>query len=277
MFNFKTISRIMLVSCLFFQATSISFGAEAPDCKKGSGYVLYANDHGKSDESSNLYVLNLYLKKPELAYPLDLGETGIKEIADIAFLPDGKLFGVTFTRLVTINTVTKKAEFVGDNIGEAYLSEDRWINALAASADGQLYAATRDGELLTIDTETGKGTKVGIYGNDLGSSGDLVFMPDGTLFGTAKRLNTLGETTDLLVRIDQNSGQAEIIGDIGFKEVFGLAVGPQGELLGVADGNGQPRLIKINKHKGRGKLIAPIPDTDGMWGMISRDLCADHL
>jgi len=255
----------------------ISFGAEAADCKKGSGYALYANDHGKSDESSNLYVLNLYLRNSELAYPFDLGETGIKEITDIAFLPDGKLFGVTFTRLVTINTVTKKAEFVGRIIGEAYLSEERWINALAASADGQLYAATRDGELLTIDTETGQGTRVGVYGNDLGSSGDLVFLPDGTLLGSAKRLNTLEETTDLLVRIDQHSGQAEIIGDIGFKQVFSLAVGPRGKLLGVADGNGQPKLIKINRNNGKGKLIAPIPDTDGMWGMISRNLCADHL
>jgi len=277
MFNLKTTTRILLGLCLFVQATNISFGVEATDCKKGSGYVLYANDHGRSDESSNLYVLNLYLKKPELAYPLDLGETGIKEITDIAFLPDARLFGVTFTRLVIINTVTKKTGFVGGIIGKEYLSEERWINALAASADGQLYAATRDGELLTIDTETGKGTKVGVYGNDLGSSGDLVFLPDGTLFGTAKRLNTLGETTDLLVRIDQNSGQADIIGDIGFKQVFGLAVGPRDELLGVADGNGQTKLIKINKHKGKGKLIAPIPDTDGMWGMISRDLCADHL
>ncbi|WP_027157982.1 WD40 repeat domain-containing protein [Methylobacter luteus] len=272
MFSLKTITRIMLVSSLLLEAT----GTEAADCKEGGAYVLYANDHGKSDESSNLYALNLYLRNPELAYPLDLGETSVKEMTDLAFLPSGKLFGVTFTRLLIINTVTQKTEFVGGIIGEAYLSEERWINSLAASPDGQLYAATRDGELLTIDTETGQGTKVGVYGSDLGSSGDLVFLPDGTLLGAAKRLNTLEETTDLLVRIDPHSGLAEIIGDIGFKQVFGLAVGPRGELLGVADGNGQPRLIEINKNNGEGKLIAPIPDTDGMWGMISRDLCADR-
>lgn len=51
-------------------------GTEAAGCKEGGGYVLYANDHGKSDESGNLYFLNLYLRNPELAYPLDLGETG---------------------------------------------------------------------------------------------------------------------------------------------------------------------------------------------------------
>lgn len=268
----RILIRTLLGLCLFLEAMSISFGDEVASCKKGNGYVIFATDHGRSDESSNLYVLNLYLRNSELAYPLNLGETGIKEITDIAFLPDGKLFGVTFTRVVTINTVTKKAEFVGDIIGEAYLSEERWINALAASTDGQLYAATRDGELLTIDTATGKGTKVGVYGNDLGSSGDLVFLPDGTLLGSAKRLNKSEETTDLLIQIDQHSGQAEIIGDIGFKQVFGLAIGPRGELLGVADGNGQPKLIKINMNNGKGKLIAPIPDTDGMWGLISRDL-----
>jgi hypothetical protein len=29
-------------------------------------------------------------------------------MTDLAFLPDGKLFGVTFTRLLIINTVTQK-------------------------------------------------------------------------------------------------------------------------------------------------------------------------
>lgn len=272
MCRLKKLTRTLVASCLFLVAIGINWVTKAADCTKGNGYVLYANDHGRSDESSNLYVLNPYLRNHELAYPLNLGETGIKEITDIAFLPDGKLFGVTFTRLVVINTVTKKAEFVGDIIGEAYLSEERWINALAASAHGQLYAATRDGELLTIDTATGLGTTVGFYGNDLGSSGDLVFLPDGVLLGSARQLNTLEEKSDLLVRIDQHSGQAEVIGNIGFKQVFGLAVGPQGELLGVADGNGQPKLIKINKSNGKGKLIAPIADSDGMWGLISRDL-----
>ncbi|WP_020161450.1 SMP-30/gluconolactonase/LRE family protein [Methylobacter marinus] len=276
MFNLLCSARILLIASLFSQTISTGFGAEASGCKPGSGYVLYANDHSQSDDSSNLYVLNLYLRNTELAYPLNLGETGIREMTDIAFLPDGKLFGVTFTRLVAIDTVTRQGEFVGDIIGEAYLSEERWINALAASVDGQLYAATRDGELLTIDTETGQGNKVGVYGNDLGSSGDLVFLPNGTLYGTARQLNTLEEATDLLIRIDPHSGQAEIIGDIGFKQVFSLAVGPRDELLGVADGNGRPLLIKINKHNGKGRLIAPLPDTDGMWGMIARDLCADH-
>lgn len=277
MFDLKKIIKMLFGSCLILEAEGISYAAEADNCRKAGGYVLYAIDHGRTDGSSNLYVLNLYLKSPELAYPLDLGETGIKEITDIAFLPNGKLFGVTFTRLVAINTLTKTAEFIGDIIGEAYLSEERWINALAASANGELYAATRDGELLTIDTETGQGSRIGVYGNGLGSSGDLVFLPDGTLLGSAKRLDTLEETSDLLVRIDPHSGQAEIIGDIGFKQVFGLAVGQKGELLGVAEGNGQPMLIKINEANGKGKIIAPIPDTDGTWGMVSRSLCPIRL
>ncbi|MGR8942245.1 MAG: hypothetical protein ACU83P_11715 [Gammaproteobacteria bacterium] len=277
MFNLKPIICTLFRSSLFLAGASISVGIEAADCKNSNAYVLYANDHGGSDESSNLYVLNPYLSHPKLAYPLNLGETGIKEMTDIAFLPDGRLFGVTFTRLAVINTVTKRAAFVGGIIGEAYLSEEHWINALAASADGQLYAATRDGELLTIDTATGKGTTVGVYGNGLGSSGDLVFLPDGTLLGSARRLITPIYTSDVLVRIDPHSGQAEVVGDIGFKQVFGLAAGPRGELLGMADGNSQPKLIKINKSNGQGKLIAPLPDTDGIWGMISRKSCADHL
>jgi hypothetical protein len=87
-------------------------GTEAAGRKEGGGYVLCANDRGKSDESGNPYFLNLYLRNPELGYPLDLGKTGVKEMADPAFIPGGKLFGVTFTRLLIINTVTQKTEFV---------------------------------------------------------------------------------------------------------------------------------------------------------------------
>jgi hypothetical protein len=39
-------------------------GIEAAGCKEGGGYALCANNHGKSDESGNLYFLNLYLRNP---------------------------------------------------------------------------------------------------------------------------------------------------------------------------------------------------------------------
>jgi hypothetical protein len=63
-------------------------GTEAAGCKEGGGYVLCGNDHGKSDESGNPYFLNLYLRNPELAYSLDLDEAGVKEMSDLAFLPE---------------------------------------------------------------------------------------------------------------------------------------------------------------------------------------------
>ena len=158
-----------------------------------------------------------------------------------------------------------------------YFQEDRKINALASDNSGQLFAATRDGELLTIDNKTGLGTPIGFYGNGLGSSGDIEFLPNGRLVGSAKQLDMEGGTSDLLIEIDKTSGTATIIGEIGFKEVFGLANAPKNTLFGVADGNGEPKLIKINKVNGKGKFFGSLPDSEGLWGMAARFSCRSWM
>ena len=265
---------LVIVSILSVSMETIATGLgrchEYPE-----NYWLYSNDNGRSNNSSNLYIDNLYFANPQLGYPINVGEIGVKELTDIAFLPDGQLFGVTFTHLVKINLNTKTSEIIGDGIGEDYFQEERKINALASDDSGQLFAATRDGELLTIDAQTGLGTPIGLYGNDLGSSGDIEFLPNGRLVGSAKQLDVEDGTSDLLIEIDKTSGTAYIIGEIGFKEVFGLANAPKNALYGIADGNGEPKLININKKNGKGKLIGSLPDSEGLWGMAARFSCGN--
>jgi hypothetical protein len=86
----------------------------------------------------------------------------------------------------------------------------------------------------------------------LGSSGDLAFSPAGTLFGTA----TGGGATNPLVRINPTTGQATVVGDIGFAAVYGLAFGPDGTLYGAANGETSPSLlITINTTTGVGTAV----------------------
>jgi len=268
--NFYAALAIVATSIVSLDTIATDLGR----CRKNpENFWLYSNDSGQSDNSSNLYINNLYFTNPQLGYPISVGEIGVKEVTDITFLPDGRLFGVTFTHLVKISLSTKTAEIIGDGIGEEYFQEDRKINALASDNSGQLFAATRDGELLTIDARTGLGIPIGLYGNGLGSSGDIEFLPDGRLVGSAKQLDREGGASDLLIEIDKISGSAYIIGEIGFKEVFGLANAPKNALYGIADGNGEPKLIIINKKNGKGELIGSLPDSEGMWGMAARFLC----
>lgn len=264
----------LLTNIAILSASMETIAEDMERCfKNPDNYWLYTNDSGISDDSSNVYINNLYLKKSKLGYPITVGEIGIKELTDIAFHPNGELFGVTFTHLVKINLNTKSAEFIGTGIGEEYFQEERKINALAVDDNGQLFAATRDGELLTINNQTGLGTPIGFYGNGLGSSGDIEFLPNGELLGSAKQLGVVAGASDLLIEIDKNSGAAVIIGEIGFKEVFGLANGPHNTLYGIADGNGEPKLILINKKNGKGKQVGSLPDSEGIWGMSARFVC----
>lgn len=72
------------------------------------------------------------------------------------------------------------------------------MTALEFSPDGTLLGATTDGEVLSINPDSGTASVIGTYGHGLGSSGDLVTAPDGSLLGTATR----GSGDDVLVRID---------------------------------------------------------------------------
>ena len=76
---------------------------------------------------------------------------------------------------------------------------------------------------------------------------------------------------DTLYRVDLATGQATLIGPVGFNDVDGLAFGPDGTLYGAADataGSGSgisDLLIRIDTNSGAGTLVAlwpgwPAPD-----------------
>ena len=217
---------------------------------------LFGVDSGSNDASSTLFRID-----PQTASLCPVGETG-SFITDIAFLPDGRLFAITFTELLEVDLNN------GSTTEIATFDSFCGLNALASDFSGILYAASVCGELVRIDPNTGTATLVGLFGEDLVSSGDLAFDLDGTLYGTA---TASGPSGDLLVRVDVASGLATVIGAIGFSNVFGLAVAPNGDLYGAAnpDPTGTPTLLLINKSSGVGTAVGQLTGASGMFGFAS--------
>lgn len=89
--------------------------------------------------------------------------------------------------------------------------------------------------------------------------------------------------TDSLYRITLETAQATRIGPIGFLDVEGLAVHPDGSLYGAADGSNQRGgvsdvLIRIDPNTGAGNFVAPFADLagqgPGLGGQLDYGLAA---
>ena len=128
---------------------------------------------------------------------------------DLALSTDSDLFGVTFTNLYSID----QNQGVSSMIGGLGVNN---INALGFSGDNQLYAAGTLGDFYTIDTSSGNASLVASIPGFF-SSGDLVFNPESNQFLATSRSGN----TDTLFSIALD-GTATQVGNIGFRDVFGL-------------------------------------------------------
>lgn len=145
-----------------------------------------------------------------------IGSMGVV-MTDIAFDPDGDLFGLSFTGLYSINAASGAATFIG-NHGIA------GGNALVFGAGGTLYAAGSSTGLYSLNTLTGAGTLLG--GMGFASAGDLAFN-GGNLY--------LAATTNQLVQVDLSVPASSFaVGSFGVAGVFGLATGDNDVLYAVA-------------------------------------------
>ena len=83
-------------------------------------------------------------------------------LTDIAFDPNGNLFGISFSSLYSINTSTGAASLIGSGFPAS-------MNALTFSSTGTLYgAATGSNGFYTINPTTGAATLVGNIGSSSG-------------------------------------------------------------------------------------------------------------
>jgi murein DD-endopeptidase MepM/ murein hydrolase activator NlpD len=242
---------------------------------------LYGHDLGDADNSSTLFrVESGWAGVGTHGDAFVVGETTIDKISDIAFTPDGALYGINIVGQLT----TERSQFLRiDPVSGAavVVNADMGVtgNALASDPRGQLYMmSSRSRELYTVDEATGVPTLVGGLATAFFSSGDLAFTQDGRLFGTFLRQFN----NDFLVSIDPSTGVATPIGtDLGFPEVYGLAFGPPGSigcapgctplptrglLYGVATGSSSPQLIAIDTSSGLATALGAISSAPSMGG-----------
>ncbi|MHB1025274.1 MAG: PEP-CTERM sorting domain-containing protein [Desulfobacteria bacterium] len=139
-------------------------------------------------------------------------------MTDIAFAPNGDLYGVTFTDLYKVNQTTGASTLIG-SLG--YFGE----NALVFGKDGTLYAGSDTStNLYSVNTTTGAATVLGNIGYY--SAGDLAFDSGGALYMSSK--------TNQLINIDTTSYVGTSVGPIGYSNVYGFAFGPDGVMYGVS-------------------------------------------
>lgn len=153
-------------------------------------------------------------------------------LLDLAFSPEGELYGVAPDGLYRIDRRTAAVEYIG---GENF--DGSRMNALDFGQDGTLYAAGRNSTLYTVDMLSGKATEVGEIG--FNSSGDLAFTPDGQLY--------LSTTKNSLVWIDLSSGAGTEIGSFGQSEILGMALNVDGTMYGYSYDN----IFTIDMSNGR--------------------------
>jgi len=189
-----------------------------------------------ADFSSNSVLSTLDFDTGEVA---NIGSVGY-ELTDIA-LYEGRLYGVTFTKLLEIDLATGEGQLIGD------IGYNR-VNALEGGANG-LYAGTQDSEVILVDVETGAGDVIGTLDDSAYTSGDFVFnADDSVLYGSVV---LPGYDNDYLVTINPETGESTLVGDIGFDQVYGLAFF-RDQLLGLTDAG---EFIIIDPNTGLGTLV----------------------
>lgn len=226
---------------------------------------LYAIDDGRNDGSGTLFRIGTTPSGGFVGVEV-VGETGVRDVFDIAFLGDrlfgvgpGTTFGITDDVVIEIDPNNGVTTPIGsmDTLGS--------LNALEGESATTLIGATSLGQVWRIDPDALVAFPAGSYGSGLGSSGDLALTPGGTLYGTVT-----GSPFDRLATISRSDGRATLVGSIGFREAWGLAVSPvTGELLGVVDGQQAPKLVSINRTTGAATVIGAIPVPHGITGLAA--------
>ena len=235
-------------------------------------WKLYAHDQKK------LFVIDpttLKAGKPKLSvvgsFAFDASiPTNERSVNDIAVTPDGKLYAVSKTTLYRVDPFTAKLTKVTVVKDKDDKSPPPNVS-LTFEKSGMLLASDMDGALRRIHyqgSKMGKVEDIGDYGNGQGSSGDLVAIKDGTLFGVSHKGMGASSSNNKLLKIDPNTGKATPIGSIGHGYVWGLAYWA-GVVYGFTseknpDGG---KLLKIDPKTGKGTLMNEYPYfSHQFWG-----------
>jgi hypothetical protein len=172
-----------------------------------------------------------------------IGNMG-QAMTDIAFDPQGRLYGITFDQLYSIDPSTATVSLIG-NLGITS------VNSLVFDSTGKLFAASYG--LWSIDAATGSAASIGGV-KDYYSSGDLAFV-NGHLYltstGPGNGCSSSNSSRDYLFELNPGTGASRCIGPIGYDAVYGLASPDNINLYGLAS----TQVLSIDTNTGAGTIL----------------------
>jgi hypothetical protein len=188
-------------------------------------------------------------------------------ITDLAVGADNTIYVVSKMNIYTASPIDGHVTLLGpigtcgsDNV------------AMTKTPDGKLLLGDFKGEMCTVDTATMPPTvtPIGMMGQGMALSGDMVAVADGTLYGTGYLIsdgNTKGTgLNNVLVKVDPSTGaMQQQIGATGFPKLFGVAFAG-GQVFGFThDGSGD--VVSIDPTTGKGTLFNSFKDPSTNMGI----------
>ncbi|MGB0660545.1 MAG: hypothetical protein ACPGNV_10225 [Mangrovicoccus sp.] len=168
-------------------------------------------------------------------------------MTDLAFSSTGQLYGVSFSKLYSIDAATGAATLIGDHGVPG-------ANALIAGPQDILISASfnRTG-VYAIDPANASSQELGDIGTR--SGGDLVVVPSGLLLA-----NNAAE----IYHIDTDDKGATKLFSTGLTNLYGLATTSQGQLVGAAG----TKLYEINTETGAPTEVLDLSaGFEQLWGL----------
>lgn len=238
--------------------------------RDGTGTGVDANRthlDGTGSSGSNTTSYPIYAHSDKVLYTIDLGTKALvtigtfmapssDAITDLAVAPDGTIYVISETALYTASAsdghVTK--------LGSLSACGSHGV-ALTTTVNGDLWMGDFNGKLCKIDISGATpvvGAPVTMSGG-MALAGDFVGIGDGTIFGTAYKLNDAAtQNNNLLVKIDVTTGAVTTIGPSGFPKLFGASF--QNNVVFGFTHDGTGHVVTIDRTTGAGTLYATFLD-----------------
>jgi hypothetical protein len=204
---------------------------------------MVTKDNNNNNITGRLFELDVATPTTdrEIAQVQDSATNNALDMFDIAW-NGTNLYGVhAGNKFYRVRTDTGKAIFIK--------TLDESVNALAFDNDGQLWGMGDN--LFKLSKDTGTMTKINTAPLTYFPSGDIVFSSDNKLFVSA---GVSGEN-DKWVRVDTTNGATTLVGDMGKKDVWGMArIGNT-----IYGGTLAGELLTINASTGATTVLRTLP------------------
>jgi hypothetical protein len=162
------------------------------------------------------------------------------------------MIGISFFYIWQIDKANAKCKKLGN-----LTTEFNGLTYVPTASGARLIGAANNGDVFEINPANGASTKIGAFGTNWLSSGDLVSISGLGTFATVKKS---GDTVDTLARINEQTGQATAIGKTGFDKIWGLGYW-SGKFYGFTEDR---EFVLINPQSGATSLVAGSGQT--WWG-----------